>query len=590
MGIGFTIDTPIKVAHFGISSVISLVDDILMEKMREHYCKEYNFQYVAITEKMDKYRAKRITSYLNLVNDIVNENFEKLINSEYCEGSDLKKYFDLLPEYAVLKRDFLSLLDSNTSKEEIHKWLHKNLVKGSIDVNIMTKLDRVTYSNNEQLPVEYNDGHSAVRGFAESELNSGVVLSAGINPRLYGYFEKFKDFFPDENNKLKKRIILKISDYRSALVQGKLFAKKGLWVSEYRLESGLNCGGHAFATDGYLMGPILEELKVKKESLIETTHSLLVQALKDKNMHYPESPLDTKITAQGGVGTSEEHDFLLEQFDLDSVGWGTPFLLVPEVTNIDDETMELLKKATEKDLYLSNISPLGVPFNSLRGNTKDVEKDAFTAKGRPGSSCPEKYCSLNKEFTDEAICTASRQYQNSKLKELDLLELNSVDHKIIFDKIVAKACLCVGLSTSALIVNDLNTKKSGTGVSVCPGPNMAYFSEVVSLKKMIDHIYGRINIMMRKDRPNLFIKELGLYIEYFRNLTYSSSIHSTDIQKKQLMNFRDNMNEGINYYKDLFENLKTNFQDMKENILQELELFEKEFNSIDLEHIFCKAV
>ena len=38
MGIGFTIDTPIKVAHLGISSVISLVDDILIEKIRKHYC------------------------------------------------------------------------------------------------------------------------------------------------------------------------------------------------------------------------------------------------------------------------------------------------------------------------------------------------------------------------------------------------------------------------------------------------------------------------------------------------------------------------------------------------------------------------
>jgi hypothetical protein len=73
-------------------------------------------------------------------------------------------------------------------------------------------------------------------------------------------------------------------------------------------------------------------------------------------------------------------------------------------------------------------------------------------------------------------------------------------------------------------------------------------------------------------------------------MSYSFSIHSTDIQKKQLMNFRDNVNEGINYYKDLFENMKTNFQEMKENILQELELFEIEFNNINLEHIFCKAV
>ena len=320
------------------------------------------------------------------------------------------------------------------------------------------------------------------------------------------------------------------------------------------------------------------------------THGLLVQALKDKNLPYPETAMEVKITAQGGVGTSEEHEFLLTQFDLDSVGWGTPFLLVPEVTNVDEHTRELLRKAEEKDLYLSTISPLGIPFNSLRGNTKDIEKDYLTAKGRPGSSCPEQYCKLNKEFTEESICTASRQYQNLKIKELDAKGLDAFNHKIFFDKIVEKACLCVGLSTSALLVNGIDTKKNGVGVSVCPGPNMAYFSEVVTLKKMIDHIYGKINVMMRKDRPNLFIKELGLYIDYFRNLTDSFSIHSTDIQKKQLINFRNNVNEGISYYKDLFENLKTNFQEMKENILEELYSFEIEFNNIEFEHIFCKAV
>ena len=35
MGTGFTIDTPLNVAKYGISSVVSLVDDLLIEKMRK---------------------------------------------------------------------------------------------------------------------------------------------------------------------------------------------------------------------------------------------------------------------------------------------------------------------------------------------------------------------------------------------------------------------------------------------------------------------------------------------------------------------------------------------------------------------------
>jgi len=96
MGIGFTIDTPIKVAHLGISSVISLVDDILIEKMRESYCKQNKIDFQPITAKMEDYRAKRITAYLNLINDIVSEKFNKLKDSDYEPGSELEKYFELL--------------------------------------------------------------------------------------------------------------------------------------------------------------------------------------------------------------------------------------------------------------------------------------------------------------------------------------------------------------------------------------------------------------------------------------------------------------------------------------------------------------
>ena len=85
-----------------------------------------------------------------------------------------------------------------------------------------------------------------------SKLSSSVVFSAGMNPRLYSYLEEFEHFFPNENGELKKKIIIKVSDFRSAMIQ-EIFLQKGLWVSEYRIESGLNCGGHAFATDGLLM-------------------------------------------------------------------------------------------------------------------------------------------------------------------------------------------------------------------------------------------------------------------------------------------------------------------------------------------------
>ena len=392
-----------------------------------------------------------------------------------------------------------------------------------------------------------------------------------MNPRLYSYIEQFEDFYPDDNGNIKKKIVLKVSDYRSAFIQGKFLAKKGLWVSEYRVESGLNCGGHAFATDGYLLGPILAEFRDNRKELIQSIHEILVRALSSKNRIKPKSELPLKITAQGGVGTAEEHQFLMDHYQLDSIGWGTPFLLVPEVTNVDEETRIKLKDAVEEDLYLSNISPLGVPFNSLKGNSKDLEKLALIDKGRPGSSCPKKYLISNKEFTEKNICSASRQYQHLKIKELDKDDLSQAEYKNKFEQITDKSCICTGLSTSALLVNNLDTKVEGKGVSVCPGPNLAYFSKIMSLNEIIDHIYGRLNVITRTDRPNMFIKELKLYIDYLKNKVEETRVSVSNKQEKYLLTFVKNLNDGINYYYKLFTELKDSFEDTKSNILKDLD-------------------
>jgi hypothetical protein len=574
MGIGFTIDTPLKVAPYGITSTISLLDDILIEKMREFYCMKFDLPFKAISDKIEDYRAKRITAYLNFLDKMVKEKFEGIKHSFHEKSNEFEKYIEMLPDISTLKQRFKEFVIKKRTELEITNWGHQNLQPGSIDVNIMTKLDRENYNNNEKLPVEFNDAHAAMRGFAESNLESGIVLSAGINPRLYSYMENFEDFFPNENGEIRKKIILKISDYKSAFIQGKFLANKGLWVSEFRVESGLNCGGHAFATDGYLLGPILEEFKEKRETLFETLEEVFRKSLVQKGKTLPKVRPEVKITAQGGVGTAEEHQFLIDYYQLNSIGWGSPFLLVPEATNVDENTQDLLCKAKEKDIYLSHISPLGVRFNSLRGNTKDNEKKALIDKGKPGSTCPKRYASLSKEYTEKAICTASYQYQRLKIKELENSNPEPEAFKIAYDKIVDKSCLCVGLGTSALIVNNLDTKTEGPGVSVCPGPNMAYFSKVLSLKEMIDHIYGKKNYMERSDRPNLFIKELDLYIDFLAEAIQEAASSITDSHRKHWTLFRNNLIEGINYYKSLFQKTEFFNPDTSQKALHELKALE----------------
>lgn len=578
MGLAYTVDSPIKVAKYGISSVISIVDDFLIEKMNEYYSNKFKIPYQEISTKVEDYRAKRITAYLNTVDTIAKQTFSNLKKSFEEKSGEFEKYIEMLPDFSVLKQNFTKKFENYTLKEDALHWIHNNLKMGSIDVNIMTKLDKVNFKKNEQLPTEFNDAHAALRGFANSKLESSVVLSAGMNPRLYSYFESFEDFFPNENGYLKKKIILKVSDYRSALIQGKFLAKKGLWVSEYRIESGLNCGGHAFASDGYLMGPILEEFKQNKDALIIDVHEILTNALKNSGKNIPNEPLNLSITVQGGVGTSEEHEFLLDNYNIDSVGWGSPFLLVPEATTVDSKTRETLRNATEKDLYLSNVSPLGIPFNSLNGSTNDLIRNNRIAANNAGSSCPKKFLALSLDENGRPICTASKKYQTKNLESLNLENLSSEEYLKQQEQITDKTCLCEGLSNSAFLNYNIDKKGEDQGVAICPGPNVAYFTKDLSLKEMVSHIYGKLNVIETDNRPHMFIKELKMYVDYFSTKVDEFKESFSVKQEKYLNTYQNNMNDGIEYYHQLFSSFETN----KEVLLNDLENLKNEFFNIKI--------
>lgn len=584
MGLAYTIDSPIRVAKYGISSVISIMDDELIEKMNAFYSKKFDLPYQEITQKIHDYRAERITSYLNLADKIVKEKFENFKTELSESKSALENYIAMLPNKSEIKAGLQNLMEDGFAfKENIKNYLEKNLYPGDIDVNIMTKLDKDNFIKDEQLPIIFNDAHAALRGFVNSTLESSVVLSAGMNPRLYSYFESFSAFFPDSTNTLKKKITLKVSDFRSAMIQGNFLAKKGLWVSEYRIESGLNCGGHAFATEGYLLGPILEEFKQKKEQLIQSVHELMVKALGQKGLHVPEQPLDLKITVQGGVGTAEEHDFLLEKYNVDSVGWGSPFLLVPEATSVDDHTRALLAGAKEDDLYLSHISPLGIPFNTLRGTTNEKLKLKRIKESKAGSSCPKRFLALSKEYDMKGICTSSKKYQDLKLEEL-LLQKDILPAAVFEKKknsITEKACLCVGLANASYLENDIKIKGQAQGVIICPGPNMAYFDQEVSLSKMVQHIYGNVSVLTVTDRPNLFVKELKMYLDYLKNEITAVTEELTLGQIKKWNLFKNNLLQGIGYYEDLFSATPF-FESTKNEIFSQFNSYKMELNEIKI--------
>jgi len=583
LGLAFSIDTPIRVARFGISSVISIVDDILIEQMRKHYSSVHGEPYTPISSKEDDHRARRITAYLNLVHRIVHAQIEKMKASAFEGGSDIVKYFEMLAEHSPLQALYHRMLRTpDTSlRTTLQDTLRTKIVAGAIDVNIMTKLNKVnTGADHKELPAEYSDALASLRGFAKSDLNSSVVLSAGLNPRLYSYLGRCEEFLPDKDGILQKKVILKVSDYRSALIQGKFLAKKGIWISEFRIESGLNCGGHAFPTDGLLLGPILEEFKLKKQELIAELHDLFCVALKEKGLPAPVTPLDVRITVQGGIGTAKEDRFLQEYHCVDGTGWGSPFLLVPEATNVDDDTRNRLAAAQSEDFYLSDASPLGIPFNNLRGSSSEEQLRRRIEAGKPGSPCTKKFLVSNTEFTEQPICTASRKYQTLKIKQLKSLSLTPTDLKKQIETVTSKACLCEDLAAAALITSQPAGPASSPAVAVCPGPNLAYFSKIFSLEEMVGHIYGRTQLLSVLDRPNMFINELQLYTDYLKKEIKKHLDSFTDKERKHFSEFKANMLDGIAYYKSLIPKLVEETEQYREKMRTELLELEQELLEI----------
>lgn len=520
MGTGHTIDSPIRVAHFGIDSVISIVDDHLIERVRRNYCDRLGIPFKSVSRSSIDHRAERIRTYLDLVADIVELKFAALLRLPYGEDNDKAKYFRMLPEESPLRTvwDWLTVGNTKTPTRQEAEFLDSKLRPGSADVNIMAKVDHLDRdSEGKPLSAEFSDACAALRGFAQSKLESALVLSAGFNPRLYGYLSEFSDFYRDQLGRIKKRIVLKVSDFRSALIQGRFLAKKGLEVSEYRIESGLNCGGHAFATDGLLLPRVLRDFQEGRDKLHEETSAMVRRYYEEQGKVFVEKANDkrARVTVQGGVGNWGEMRRLIEDFGADAVGWGSPFLVVPEATCVDEATMRLLGDAEEKDLYLSNVSPLGVPFNNLRETGSEQWTHARAESGKPGSACPKGFLKTNTEFTDHPICTASTEYQRLKLAAL-AAERGAAVPEEAFEEVTEKACLCDHLGNGALIALGVLPESHGRQ-AVCPGPNMAWFKGPYTLEEMTDHIYGRTNLVP-VERPHMFAKELGINVDYISRL------------------------------------------------------------------------
>ena len=106
LGLGYSVDTPIKVSPYGISSVASIVDDEMIERMRRYHAIKSRKAFVPISKKEPDFRSRRITAYLNLMDEIIDDAFNRLRREPFESGTGITRYFELLPDHSPLKKQY----------------------------------------------------------------------------------------------------------------------------------------------------------------------------------------------------------------------------------------------------------------------------------------------------------------------------------------------------------------------------------------------------------------------------------------------------------------------------------------------------
>jgi hypothetical protein len=79
--------------------------------------------------------------------------------------------------------------------------------------------------------------------------------------------------------------------------------------------------------------------------------------------------------------------------------------------------------------------------------------------------------------------------------------------------------------------------------SICPGPNIAWFDREYTLDEMVNHIYGRRESLVEKERPHMFAKELRMYVDYINELAILTD--PDEPGWKKLVKMRKNLEKGM---------------------------------------------
>jgi len=330
------------------------------------------------------------------------------------------------------------------------------------------------------------------------------------------------------------------------------------------------------------MGPILAEFKANRDRLSETLHEIWIKGMADAGYKVPAEKMEFRLTVQGGLGTPDERALLEEKYEVDGTGWASPFLLVPEVVNMDKDHLRKIQEAGADDIHLSESSPLGVPFWSLKTSFSEGTRMRRIDEGKPGSPCPKGFLSSNTEFTKVPICTASRNFQRRKLASLsEMPAATDVLQQDLEEAVLAKACICNDLAGVATIPNEIDPAALP---SICCGPNMIYFNRVSSLEEMVDHILGRGMVPIKEGRPHMFLNEISLHLDRLKRTLDRRRDGLSAETMRVTEETQKNLNEGLAYYVELAGGFAA---DKRDEFLARLDELRSQLELLTAEDVTC---
>lgn len=99
---------------------------------------------------------------------------------------------------------------------------------------------------------------------------------------------------------------------------------------------------------------------------------------------------------------------------------------------------------------------------------------------------------------------------------------------------------------------------------------------------MVGHIYNRSNLVTDHNRPNMFINELEMYIDYLKKKIDGTTAPIADKQRKYFESFKSNLAEGVNYYSETFAPFLEKFGRSKEQFLEQLEDLKQRLERVEI--------